>query len=71
MNRQYANLLILARIKAEIEAYPDMRFGQILRNLGVVDAKFVDGEAKWTNTFHEEPSVTLDRMQKVAALIAG
>lgn len=66
MTRKEANLQILARITKYINQYPDMRFGQALRNLGViVDVSDpIGGEPKWMNHFMEEPTSMIKRMNE-------
>jgi hypothetical protein len=65
MNRRAANRAILDYIYLEIEENPDLRFSQILRNLGVVKERRskIDGlPYAWENEFHLEPWIVLDRM---------
>lgn len=66
MNRQKANLAILERLYEYIVQNPDQRFGQILRNTGIVldtRAKFGDNvENIWVNGFYEESDSVLKRM---------
>lgn len=69
--RQEANRLILERLAAEIEAHPDLRFGQILVNLGVlrVNRQYL-APTDWAETvsdpFYEESTATLARMEATA-----
>jgi hypothetical protein len=68
--RQKHNLLILWRLLRYVAANPDQRFGQVLRNTGVI----VDfqrptqpglwSEVEWMNHFNEEPAKMLERMNK-------
>ena len=69
MTRQDANIQILARLTDYLMQNPDQRFGQALRNLGVI----IDfqGPANpqgardtlWMNHFNEEPTSILKRME--------
>ena len=64
--RQEANVEILQMIGDAVMKYPDLRFGQILVNIGVVQiirdpASFDIIGAK--DPFHEESVVTLNRMK--------
>ena len=61
-NRLEANREILRRLQAYLEADPDMRFSQALRNLQIVDE--VDGPdaVYWDNEFYVESSAILKRM---------
>ena len=36
MTRQKANHAIMAQLKAYLDTFPDMRFGQALMNLGII-----------------------------------
>lgn len=64
MTRQDANLKIVKRIWQACKDYPDWRFGQILRNLGVVE-EYRNEEGvpeSWINHFNKESVKTLERM---------
>jgi hypothetical protein len=71
-NRQNKNRQILAEISAQIEAYPDLRFHQILHNIGVteLDVKVQTGEFPHDFTqyssdkFYEESDVTYKRIKE-------
>lgn len=66
MTRKEANLAILAKLTEHVMLNPDTRFGQALRNLGViVDFKdpIKDGPPEWMNHFNEEPVSMLKRME--------
>ena len=67
MTRKEANIQILAKITEYVTLYPDTRFGQALRNLGVI-VDFQDppghGEPKWSNHFNEESDSILKRMDE-------
>lgn len=67
MSRQYYNMIILWRLALYIRKNPDQRFGQILRNIGVVKDYMADGEwtPRWTNHFNEEPKSIVERMDAV------
>ena len=62
MARLDDNLAILERLRAYLLANPDQRFGQALRNLGVVDEVHSADGPPWRDGFNEEPSGTLHRM---------
>lgn len=69
--RQEANRLILERLAAEIEAHPDLRFGQILVNLGVLQVNRqhlspTDWVTSVADPFYEESTATLARMEQRA-----
>jgi hypothetical protein len=65
MGRKTDNLEILNRLSEYLAKNPDMRFGQALRNLGIVN-DYKDGydALVWKNIFYEEPSKTLERMDE-------
>jgi len=56
MTRQEANRKILELLAAEVEAYPDLRFNQILINNETIRIPDLD--------YYEEPMVTLKRMKE-------
>ena len=70
--RQNKNRQILAEISAQIEAYPDLRFQQILQNLNIVelDKEFQVGvhehdvERYSSDKFYEESVVTLEKVKE-------
>ena len=70
--RQEANFHILAILLNYVEKNPDQRFGQVLRNTGVVvdvgvkDSSQHDWDSPdfyWVRGIHEEPMATLARME--------
>ena len=65
MTRHEANKEILAKLFEYVEKAPDQRFGQILRNLGVVREHYLDGiPAFWANDFYIESEDTLNNIIK-------
>ena len=64
--RQEANLDILAAIEEWVMKYPNLRFGQILVNLGIIqyERNTYDETLITKDPFHEESVVTLNRMKK-------
>lgn len=63
-NRFKSNMEILEKLKEYLEEHPTQRFGQALRNLGiVVDRKDNATDFPvWENHFNEEPQLMLARM---------
>lgn len=70
--RHEANLQILAQLLKYADDNPDQRFGQILRNTGVVvdvgvrdsaQQEWETPEYYWMRGIHEEPIATLARME--------
>lgn len=67
MKRQSANVEILQMIGDAVMKYPDLRFGQILVNIGVV--QLIQDPASFDiigarDPFHEESVATLNRMKE-------
>lgn len=63
-NRQKANLAILEKIKETIDSYPELRFGQILAALGIIEYyhdKICDVCIP-IDIFHEESVITLSKL---------
>jgi hypothetical protein len=73
MSRQKDNLEILNRLREYVATSPDERFGQILRNIGIINdyRDEEDGLHKWANHFNEEPSDMLKRMDERKHNAAG
>ena len=72
VTRQTANRAIILKIARYIEENPDQRFGQILRNIGVIidfqrPPRTPEGwnEVEWMNHFNEESDKMLERMNKL------
>lgn len=59
MTRLDANRALLKLLLEEVEAYPDVRLGQLLVNLDVLTFE----EGRPVDPFYEEPSVTLHRVR--------
>ena len=64
--RQEANLEILNEIGMAVMKYPDLRFGQILVNLGIIEYErnTYDETLITKDPFNEESVVTLNRMKE-------
>lgn len=63
-----ANLELLNFLGDYIMNHPTERFGQVLRNLGiVVESNLQEGGHIWLNGFNEEPQDTLTRVKKSIA----
>ena len=72
--RQIANLEILTLLVVYVRTHPSQRFGQVLRNTGILqDVQVKDSkQAEWETPdyyinrilIHEEPQVILERMRK-------
>lgn len=67
MTRQEANKLILKKLSLVIKSNPDIRFCQLLRNLGAVrEIKYpMINQPVWANEFNTESTATLENMEKV------
>jgi hypothetical protein len=65
MTRQEANRLIIKLLAEQIEKYPDVRFGQMMRNAGVVyQHTDRDDQIIWLDEFNLEPQELLKRIQR-------
>jgi hypothetical protein len=67
MTRHEANKLILKQLSQAVKANTDQRFGQLLRNLGIV-TEVRNGKGTpthWVNEFNTESSTILDRLTKI------
>ena len=63
--RQQANIEILQMLGDAVMKYPDLRFGQILVNLGIIEYErnTYDETLITKDPFNEESVVTLNRMK--------
>lgn len=73
MNRQQANRELLAILSSWIEAYPDLRFSQILGNMEFVKQDDVEHEEccdsrRWADEYLLEPQELLKRVKARIAL---
>ena len=68
MNRQVYNKLILETLSKLIKKYPDLRFGQLLVNCGIIQYEkevLCDGQREdilTVDPFNEESEITWERM---------
>ena len=63
--RESANKALLATLGAYLEAHPQIRFGQALVNLGIIQYDVTDyGDCKVIDPFNEEPVDMLARISK-------
>jgi hypothetical protein len=65
--RQEANLEILNKLGMVVRKYHDLRFGQILVNLGIIEYErnTYDETLITKDPFNEESVVTLNRMKNI------
>lgn len=61
--RQNANVEILQMIGDSVMKYPDLRFGQILANLGIIEYDYDMNKVTPKDIFYEEPVITLNRIK--------
>ena len=61
--RQEANLEILNEIGVAIMNFPDLRFGQILANLDIIEYDYDVDKVTPKDIFYEEPVITLNRIK--------
>lgn len=62
--RQLANREIIEIISQYISLNPEMRFGQCLLNLNIVE---VDDRGHWEDEYYTESTITLERVKKKVA----
>jgi len=64
--RQKYNRLLLEEISAQVEAYPDLRFHQILHNIDVteLDVNIDEVNRASSDKFNEESKKTYERVLK-------
>ena len=66
--RKQINLQIIDALRDYICKHPEQRFGQAVRNIGIVDTILLDHPELrgpyFTNIFYEEPENTLARIMK-------
>lgn len=67
MQRKQINLQIIDALRDYINKHPEQRFGQALRNIGIVDTVLIypseqEAGVYFTNIFYEEPEQTLKRI---------
>jgi hypothetical protein len=65
-NRQKANLAILEKIKETINSHPELRFGQLLVTLGIIEYNYdkICDVFVPKDIFHEESVITLNKLNK-------
>lgn len=65
MTRQEANIKIATLLLERANAYPTERWGQLLRNVGVIvqGPNDATGKPTWVNSFNEESEITLKRIK--------
>ena len=64
MTRQEANRKIISLLMHQVETYSDLRFGQIVHNLGMLKeiGNSFDTNVGETIDYYEESVITLERM---------
>ena len=64
-NRQWDNLQICELLKNYLLAYPDMRFGQALANMSVIEYDRTKLTPEVIDPFFEESADTLERVKNL------
>lgn len=62
-DRKLYNTAIVEKLKELVDEYPDMRFGQILVNAGIIKVIPSDKQLLVEDPFYEEPKVTWERVK--------
>ena len=65
MERQKYNKLILGTLFILVDKYPDLRFGQILVNTGIIQLNYsgINEVVSAKDPFNEEPKITWERIK--------
>ena len=66
INRQTYNRWILGKLEEIINKYPDLRFGQILVNTGIIQLNYseiINEVVSAKDPFNEEPKITWERIK--------
>lgn len=69
-DRQQYNRMIIDILVAAVERFPEQRFGQILRNLQIVEEQQQSG-GPWKNEFNTESADLILRMGKYKEILEG
>jgi len=71
MNRMESNLQLVSTLKALVEEYPTLRFGQILSSFGFVKSTSptVLEAMAWQDEYYLEPEPLIERVQLAIARI--
>lgn len=62
-NRKLFNTAIVRKLQELVEEYPDLRFGQILVNTGIIELQMMGDRLIAIDPFNEEPEITWERMK--------
>ena len=62
-NRKLFNTAIVRKLQELVEEYPDLRFGQILVNAGIIELQMMGDRLIAIDPFNEEPEVTWERIK--------
>lgn len=69
-NRQYANLQILDKLRDYFLAFPDIRFGQALANMNIIEYDRTKLTPEVIDPFFEESVDTLEKVKNTVEKIA-
>ena len=62
-NRKLFNTAIVRKLQELVEEYPDLRFGQILVNAGIIELQMMGDRLIAIDPFNEESEITWERMK--------
>jgi hypothetical protein len=62
-NRKLFNTAIVRKLQELVEEYPDLRFGQILVNAGIIELQMMGDRLIAIDPFNEEPEIMWERMK--------
>ena len=62
-NRKLFNTAIVRKLQELVEEYPDLRFGQILVNAGIIELQMMGDRLMAIDPFNEEPEIVWERVK--------
>ena len=62
-NRKLYNKAIVRKLQELVEEYPDLRFGQILVNAGIIELQMMGDRLMAIDPFNEEPEIMWERIK--------
>ena len=62
-NRKLFNTAIVRKLQELVEEYPDLRFGQILVNAGIIELQMMGDRLIAIDPFNEEPEIMWERIK--------
>ena len=63
LNRKLYNTAIVRKLQELVEEYPDLRFGQILVNTGIIELQMMGDRLIAIDPFNEESEIMWERIK--------